>query len=178
MDCSTNSMRARVSWTAEMLSQCSCFICWRPPSTDLVCNNAADLRVTMTEAIDRYARGKIQVLPILDIPEPRALAFDEHGRRSGVGRHHVWRMFIDECSAGRVGSRIGIGQGGLPLDDSELSLTSTRGHESGARTKRLTWILCCTLAARFDEAFAAVAEIARRYTFGLYEFAEAGRAAN
>jgi hypothetical protein len=34
------------------------------------------------------------------------------------------------------------------------------------------------LAARFDEAFAAVAEIARLYTFGLYEVAEVGRAAN
>jgi hypothetical protein len=65
---------------------------------DLLGDELAHLWIAVTEGIDSNASREVQISAVLDIPEVATLAFDKHGRGSGVGLHHVWRMFADKSS--------------------------------------------------------------------------------
>lgn len=54
----------------------------------------------MAETVYGNTSSEVEVFPVLDIVEIRALTLDEDGRRSSVGRNHVGRMLGDKGSAG------------------------------------------------------------------------------
>lgn len=71
--------------------------------TDLVGDDVRKLWITVAQRRHGNSSRKVEVLAILNIPEPRALPLNKHRRRPGVGRDHVRSVFVDEVRAGGVG---------------------------------------------------------------------------
>lgn len=77
--------------------------------THLLSNNLGKLLIAMTERVDGNTRRKVKVFAVLQVPEVRALALDEDGRRARVGGHHVRSGLADELAADGVLGRVGVG---------------------------------------------------------------------
>jgi hypothetical protein len=84
-------------------------------ATHLLGNQFGHLRVAVSKGVDGNASGEIEIFPILNIPQVRALALDKYGRRAQVCGYHKGRMLSDEGGAGRVLSGIRVGYARLPL---------------------------------------------------------------
>ena len=69
----------------------------------------------MSQTVHGDTSGKVKIFPVLDIVDVRTLALNEDGRRSSVGRDHVWGMFGDEGSAGGIRRGIGVRKRSFPL---------------------------------------------------------------
>lgn len=87
----------------------------------------------MTERVNSNTRREVEVLAVLQVPEVRALALDEDGRRARVGGHHVGDVLADHLAAGRILGRVGVGElrgGGIGAAGS-----GTGAGEAGGRRR-------------------------------------------
>ena len=64
----------------------------------------------MAERVDGNTGREVEVLAVLQVPEVRALALDEDGRRARVGGHHVGSVLANHLAAGRVLGGVGVGE--------------------------------------------------------------------
>jgi len=62
----------------------------------------ADAWITVSQCVDCYSGGEIEVFPVLDIPKIHPLTFDKHWRWADIGFHHEGGLFGDESCGGRV----------------------------------------------------------------------------
>ncbi len=83
--------------------------------THLLCDQLAELGIAVSQRRHGDARGEVQVLPVLDIPEVRALAPDEDRGRPGVSGHHIRCMLVDQGGARGIGGGVWVGETSFPL---------------------------------------------------------------
>lgn len=66
------------------------------------------LGIAVPQRTDGNTGCKVEVLAVLNVPEPRTLALDKHGRRAAVRGDHVRLVLTDERGAGRALGRVSV----------------------------------------------------------------------
>ena len=78
------------------VSSYSCKVTWRGGELMyLLRNDSAHLLVAVPQCIDCNSRRKIEVSPILNVPQPTAVPFNEHWRWTGVCRDHEGGLVVN-----------------------------------------------------------------------------------
>lgn len=85
--------------------------------TYLLVDQLTQLWITVAECVHGDPGSKIDIPPILQIPQVTAAAFRKHGQRPGICSDHVLFVVGNHACRARIWCRIGIGQLGFPLGD-------------------------------------------------------------